>query len=43
MIQQEIILKIIEVCFNMLRHCAHTHGTFGKTSYDLVAYGGGIG
>jgi len=27
----------------MLRECAHTHGTLGKTSYDLVAYGTGIG
>jgi len=30
MIQQEIIFKIIEVWFNTLRHCAHTHGTFWK-------------
>jgi len=36
-------LKIIEVCFNMLRDCAHTYGTLGKTSYDFVAYGTGIG
>jgi len=36
-------LKIIEVCFNMLRHCAHTHGTVGKTSYDFIAYGSGNG
>jgi len=35
-------LKIIEVCFNMLRECAHTYGTLGKTSYDFVAYGTGI-
>ena len=35
-------LKIIEVCFDMLRQCAHTHGTLGKTSYDFVAYGTGI-
>jgi len=27
----------------MLRECAHTHGTLGKTSYDFIAYGSGIG
>jgi len=32
-------LKIIEVCFNMLRQIAHTYGTLGKTSYDFFAYG----
>ena len=36
-------LKIVKVHFRMLRQCAHTHGTLGKTSYDFVACGTGIG
>jgi len=28
--------KIIEVCFNMLRHCAYTHGTWIRSTVDRL-------
>jgi len=31
----------LEIIYNMLRECACTHGTLGKTSYDFIVYGNG--
>ena len=31
-------LKIIEVCFKMLRQCAHTHGTLEKKHHTTSSH-----